>query len=392
MEEILSPFAYEFANDMDIFMNDENVDFGELSSIFETKFQSRFPNVKVLVVPQYISMSDFDIHIQKKVYIATQVCRAIHKDKTVVMIFLGILNGALLAHPDHRPSFSKEWTCLSRRSIMIQYADNTHAHAICPYDDKKSYDVNAAITSVQHFLDEEVQCTCCLSNIHEVRKKILHCVQCSTFLCRDCYYKCKVNKTNECITCKQNFSLKIKKTRQDQNIKIKSIKFGNFSKSTPKTPKAEDTCHISVDDIRNMVAAEAQLNLYETKAEEFRKKLREKYGQDLLILVPRPCGKVGNTEDVLKRIQVILRTMYVSKTNVVAILLGAIWGANLSSSQAISKALFLELKGANAFSRCTVLIKDATNDISYIYKGLLENDPYNVDNILEDIVRMKLKL
>lgn len=399
MEEILTPFTYEFVKDTDIFVNDENVDFEEVSLLFETKFQSRFPNVKVLVIKQFTSMTKFDIEFQKKAYVATRLGMEIYKDRVIVFIFLGMMNGALLAHPVHRPSFSKEWTCLSRRSILIQYPDKSQAYAICPYDDKKSYDVDAAIASVQHFLEDEVQCTCCMSNIHEVKKKILHCFHCNTFLCKECFYKCTVNKTNKCITCKQNFAVKIQTTRQDKDIKMQSVSFENISRPTTKPIPLKQihasTCFVSEDDIQDMITKEAELDLYGMKADEFKTKLREKYGKDVLIVIPRPFSCEDDALDVckdaMKRVQVVLRTMYMYKKTVIVVFLGTVWGRILSSKE-VSKALFPDLKGAKALPRCTVLVKDTLNDVSYIYKSFMEKDPFNVDKIIEDIKHMKLKM
>jgi hypothetical protein len=66
MEEILTPFFGEFAKDTILFVEDDTIDFEELAMEFQNKFRKRFSNVCVVVIPQYMSITNFDIEKQKK--------------------------------------------------------------------------------------------------------------------------------------------------------------------------------------------------------------------------------------------------------------------------------------------------------------------------------------
>jgi len=281
---------------------------------------------------------------------------------------------------------------------MIRFADGTQAHAICPYNDEKSYDLDESIKSVEHFLEDEIVCTCCLSNIHEVRKTIFRCGYCNTFLCKGCWYKCNVNKTGLCITCKQNFGVKVPITRKDNNIKIESLKFTNFSIFEPKKKKVEipesESRNVSGEDIKEAIMDDITKGLYEEKTDEFMLRLNEKYGDEVIILIPRPYRKTPDKYDVkdtINRIRATMKTMFMAKKPVIVVFLGLMWGYGLSSKN-IAGALFPEMKGVTVMPKCTVLIKDATCDVSYIMKGYSETDPYNVDTIIKDIDNLNLKL
>lgn len=392
MEDLVNEFAAEFIKDSDIFLNDDFVDFDELRNSIHQGFKEKFKDVSLFVVPPVMSTSNLDIEKQLLSFKTTSFyLQKMYKKTTVVVVFLGIWNGAMLAHSKYKPPFAKEWDLLSRRSIKIFFKDGTTASSIHPYYDDKSYDLHHIFTDIEHFLDDDAHCTCCLSNKHETKKALLRCFHCSTFLCKDCYYKCKVNKTGLCITCKQNFGAKSTITKKGTNLKITKVDFSNLPKPPSLKTQNFETGHINEDYFTRMVFDD--FDLFEVKEREFKEKLKAKYG-DITIIIPKPFGKSFDTfsiQDATLRLQVAFKTMITTTKPVIVVLLGVLWGVTLSKVDSTS-ALFPQFKGRKILTRSVVFTKDSTNDVSHVVKGFSDETPYDVENIIDSLDIMNVRL
>lgn len=382
MSKFLVPFQ-EIIDQYPDLLKEDLQDVKKLSNIFEKEFHARFQEIDIIVIPEmYNHQTNFyalhkNIHSIQAVILSSLKTKGKWKRK-LMLIFLGIAAGAILAHPKYQPTFSKEWKCLTRRSMLIIFEDGTYATLQTPFDNPKSYDVQDAIKSATPFLNEkdDLHCSCCLSDISEVRKSLLGCFHCSTFLCSQCFYDCKVNKTGLCITCNQNFQMVERKTFCP--TKVLNCNF------MPEPKQDMSTRQMVADALRNLLPFIPSIQEEEKRDlkahHEFQRILQETFPH-AHILISKPVKVTTPSSIIEKTFQVTFDLMTKTTRSTIIVFLGVHWGYILKHANMTSHILkHIKIKQ----SKCAIFYKNGPK-LSYYCREFSDDDAYNTSIVIRDL-------
>lgn len=187
-------------------------DYDRWYSTVKATLSKELPEFQIILMKH--SHRDNSTDIYKKMLVVCN-CLATHSHKTIT-VFLGKhWNHLLVALKIAKMERINGETYIPVHDINLLVVDpSKRLRAVVK---ESSYDVTRkALDTIREIFHEDTMCVCCLEtpndrndcNQEEPAKKEMRmskCVICNTLLCKQCIYDTKVNKTNECIVCKQHF-------------------------------------------------------------------------------------------------------------------------------------------------------------------------------------------